>query len=372
MTRQGFSSVDALAATPQSCAGELAQALRGHAQYAARGKRRRASVAGFLLDVDARCAELAARLVSRRYTPGAGRAFWICDPKRRLIYALPFADRVVQHFLIAQTLVAIERRLSPQVYACRVQKGTHRGLAQAAALHRRYPWVLRVDIQKFFPSIDHQILSRRLDRVTPPSLRWLSARFLAAPVAVERADFHFPGDDLFAPQRRPHGLPIGSLTSQIWANYYLSPLDDLLRSHLGITTFVRYCDDLLVYGDDPGQLREVLARLTEQATALRLRLHPRKTRLHQTTEPLPFLGFVLQREGSAVSVRLRRENIVRMRRRVRSLRALFWAGAIEPREVSAHLSAWLAHAKHGHTRALIDREIVRWRFVLRDDEDRLG
>lgn len=135
---------------------------------------------------------------------------------------------------------------------------------------------------------------------------------------------------------------------------------------------MRYCDDILVYGDDPRRLRDALAQLAARATALRLRLHPRKTRLHQTTEPLPFLGFVLQREGSAVGVRLRRENIVRMRKRVRSLRALFWAGAIEPREVSAHLSAWLAHAKHGHTRALIDREIVRWRFVLRDDEDRLG
>jgi hypothetical protein len=126
--------------------------------------------------------------------------------------------------------------------------------------------------------------------VTPPEWRWLMDRFLCAPCRCQRADFHFPGDDLFAPLARPHGLPIGSLTSQIWANVYLSPLDHALGSLLGLPDFVRYCDDLIVFSDDADRLREALVRIHAIADRLRLRLHPQKTRLHRTRDPVPFPG----------------------------------------------------------------------------------
>lgn len=336
--------------------------LRRLAVIAAAGKRRSPCVARFLIDIDRLCIELAAELVSATYRPGRGHAFRIADPKPRLIYALPFRDRVAQHFLLSVTLPAVERGLSSQTYACRSGKGTHRCLNQAAALARTRSWVLRVDVRKFFPSIDHEILRRLLCRSTPPEWRWLRDRFLDAPSMVERTQFSFPGDDLFAAHQRPHGLPIGSLTSQIWANVYMSPVDHLLASHLGIGSFVRYCDDLLIFHDDPGLLRAALDAVQRRALELRLRLHPDKTRLYRTTEAVSFLGFVLQRRGAGVQIRLRHDNVVRMRRRVRTLKRLFSAGAIEPDEVTARLSAWLAHARHGHTRALVHKESERWAF----------
>ncbi len=333
------------------------------ARRAALGKRGSPQVARFLLDVDRECTKLADELRAETYQPQKGRAFWICDPKPRCIYALPFRDRVVQHLLIDATLLQIERRLVAQTYACRIGMGTHRCLDRAAELHRTHSYVLRIDIQKFFPSIDHEVLRRLLNRVTPLPWRWLRDRFLDAPIATERSDLHFPGEDSFVPLMRPHGLPIGSLTSQIWANLYLSPLDHALTSHLGIGTWVRYSDDILVYHDDAARLESALHHLEEVALRLRLRLHPHKTRIQDTTEPLPFLGFALQRHQDAVSVRLRSENLVRMRQRVSALRTLFSAGAIEVDEVTARLSAWLAHARHGHTRSLIERELARWTFV---------
>lgn len=332
------------------------------AQRAAKGKRRSTQVARFLLDLDRQCDALSLELAASSYQPSQGRAFWICDPKPRCIYALPFRDRVVQHLLIDATLLQIERRLVAQTYACRVGMGTHRCLDRARALHRTHRFVLRIDIQKFFPSIDHQVLRRLLDRVTPLPLRWLRDRFLDAPIATERADLHFPGEDSFVALCRPHGLPIGSLTSQIWANLFLSPLDHALTSYLGIGSWIRYSDDILVYHNDASRLDSALRHLEEVALGLRLRLHPHKTRIQETTEPLPFLGFALQRHQAAVSVRLRSENLVRMRQRVRALRALFSAGALEVDEVTARLSAWLAHVRHGHTRSLIEREITRWTF----------
>ena len=91
---------------------------------------------------------------------------------------------------------------------------------------------------------------------------------------------------LLTPLARPHGLPVGSLTSQIWANPYLSPIDHLLASELGIGSFVRYCDPWLIWDDDPGRLREAPSRIHEHATPLRLRLHPRKPGLHRATDSI--------------------------------------------------------------------------------------
>ncbi len=342
--------------------------LRRLALLAARGKRRAPDVARFLLDVDANVARLADDLATAVYRPGRGRDFVIRDPKPRWIHALPFRDRVAQHWLIHLTLPRIERSLAPQTYACRTGKGTHRCLARAAALTRNKRFVLRVDVRKFFPSIDHAVLKRQLERTTPVAWRWLRDVFLEAPGVGERVAWHMPGDDLFTPLTRPHGLPIGSLTSQIWANVYLSPFDRLIASKLGIGTFVRYCDDLLIYDDDASVLRDALAALHEAAIRLRLRLHPDKTRLHRTTDPVAFLGFVLQRRGDAAHVRLRHENVRRMRARMATLRSLYEAGAIDVDDLGAHLAAWLAHAKHGHTTALVRAELERLRFThLVDD-----
>jgi len=104
------------------------------ARVAARGKRSARDVARFMLDVDRHTRALSRDLIDRSYMPQRGRCFRITDPKPRPIYALPFRDRVAQHYLIAATLPGIERRLVPQTYACRTGKGTHRALRRAIAL----------------------------------------------------------------------------------------------------------------------------------------------------------------------------------------------------------------------------------------------
>jgi hypothetical protein len=322
-------------------------------------------VAAFLLDRAAHLDALHRELESRTYRPGPGHSFWINDPKRRRIFALPFRDRVAQHVLITATLPILERWYASQSYACRTGKGTHRCLRRAIELTRAKRFVLRIDVRKFFPSIDHGILRRLLDPLTPPELRWLRDTFLDAPVDCEHVAWHFPGDDLFTPCMRPHGLPIGSLTSQVWANAFLTPVDHLLASHLGIGTFVRYCDDILVFDDDPGRLRETLAAIERQAHTLRLRLHRVKTRLHRTADPVAFLGFVLRRVDDGVQIRLRSENVRRFRQRMAVTHALFEAGALDPPEVIAQVRAWLAHARHGHTRTLCERELAKLVFVRR-------
>ncbi|MCA9711550.1 MAG: hypothetical protein KDK70_37285 [Myxococcales bacterium] len=341
------------------------QVLLSLARIAARGKRGSRDVARFMLDVDRHTLALCRDLADQSYTPQLGRCFRITDPKPRPIYALPFRDRVAQHYLIAATLPATERRLVAQSYACRTGKGTHRALRRAIELTRQRRFVLRLDVQKFFASIDHELLRRALEPTTPRQLRWLRDRFIDAPLpsgAIERVHAYFPGDDLWTPLERPHGLPIGSLTSQIWANVYLSPLDQLLASSLGLGDFVRYCDDVLVFADDRERLRDALAAGRERLFALRLQLHPTKSRLHRTQDPVGFVGFVLRRRGDAVAIRLQQDNIRRMRAVAHTMQAEYACGWLTPAEVTARLQCWLAYTRHGHTRTLLEREHHRWVF----------
>ena len=340
---------------------DLAHILRV-AREAALGKRRAPDVAAFALDAEARCLALVRDLEAGLWRPSAPRGFWIREPKPRLISALPFADRVVQHLLIGVTLPGIERSFAPQSYACRRGFGTHRCLRAARDLTRRRGWVLRLDVAKFFHSIDHAVLLAWLRPRTPEAWWAVTERIVNARAHVEPTRFYFPGDDLFAPLERPHGLPIGNLTSQIWANLRFTPVDHLIGSHLGIGTFVRYCDDLLVFDEDPGRLRAAWDAVRACCDGLRLRLHPKKCRLHRTTEPVAFLGFVLQRRGDAVVVRLRKENVRRFRARMRELRVPCELGAVGPEEVVSRVRAWLAHARHGHTRSLCRQVLADLEF----------
>ena len=333
------------------------------ARFAARGKRRSPDVAAFLLDGERACAALLDELRAGRWRPGAARGFWIREPKLRLISALPFRDRVVQHLLVGRTLASFERSFAPQSYACRTGYGTHRCLRRATELARRRRWVLRLDAAKFFPSVDHGVLLGLLAPHTPREWWSVTVAIVAAPAQVEVTRFWFPGDDLFAPVMRPHGLPIGNLTSQIWANLMLTPIDHLISSRLGIGTFVRYCDDLLVFDDDPGRLRDAWHAIEARCDALRLRLHPRKCRLHRTTERVAFLGFVIQRRGDGVVVRLRRENVRRFRGRMQEARLLYALGAIDAEDVTSRIRSWLAHARHGHTRELCRRVLDEIAFT---------
>lgn len=171
-------------------------------------------------------------------------------------------------------------------------KGTHRAADQAQALLKRYRYALKADVAQFFPSIDHAVLEQLLARhiACQPTLD-LCRKIIASGDGILASEYTlhlFPGDDLFA-ALRPRGLPIGNLTSQFWANVYLNPVDTLLQRELRLP-HVRYCDDLLVFADNKATLHQAHAALEARMAALRLRLHPTKTRIHQCCEGIEFVA----------------------------------------------------------------------------------
>ena len=213
----------------------------------------------------------------------------IREPKPRLISAAPFRDRVVHH-AVTQVLEPIfERRFSPDSFACRKGLGTHRAIAQAKQGMRRYRFVLKCDVRKYFPSIDHEILKGQIVRVIKcqPTLDLVS-QIIDGSNEQEEVNAFFPGDDLFAPYERRRGLPLGNQTSQFFANVYLNPLDQLINHWLEPGLYVRYVDDFLLFDDSRQRLVDIRAAFEALLCGLRLRIHPSKSRVYRSSEGITF------------------------------------------------------------------------------------
>jgi hypothetical protein len=157
------------------------------------------------------------------------------------------------------------------------------------------------------------------------------------------------GGGLFDYRTLRKGLPIGNLTSQFLANVYLNPLDHFVKHDLRVGGYVRYMDDFILFGDDPGVLREHGARVNEKLNHLRLRMHPDKYRLVPTAKGVDFAGFVVFASGR---VRVRSSSVHRFDRRYRRL---LWEAnhkQRDPADVTMRVRAWGAHAAHAQSYGL--------------------
>jgi RNA-directed DNA polymerase len=315
---------------------------------AATGKRGRAAAARFEYRLEDNLIALQQELAAQCYQPGAYLHFTIHEPKRRLISAAPFRDRVVHHALCQVIEPAFERSFIDHSYANRIGKGTHAAIDQCQRWAARYRYVLQCDIEQFFPAIDHTILQRTLHRHTQDGgIRRLMATILATGAGVLAGEYdmvYFPGDDLFA-VNRPRGLPIGNLTSQFWANCYLNPFDHFVTRELGCGAYLRYVDDFLLFGDDKAQLWRWRAQIIARLAALRLTLHARKAQVRPTTEGIPFLGFVVYPEHRL----LKRRKGIHYRRQLYRLFAAAQRGELRREAVERSLRGWVGHVAHGDT-----------------------
>jgi RNA-directed DNA polymerase len=151
---------------------------------------------------------------------------------------------------------------------------------------------LQCDIWRYFPSIDHEILKAILRRkIKCPDTLWLIDLIIDNSNVQEPVVHYFPGDNLLTPFDRRHGLPIGNLTSQFFANVYLSGFDRFIKETLQIRKYLRYVDDFALFSDDRAELLTAQDSLTHYLTDLRLQLHPIKTQLFATSYGANFVGF---------------------------------------------------------------------------------
>ncbi|GAB4579785.1 MAG: RNA-directed DNA polymerase [Anaerolineales bacterium] len=328
-------------------------------QKAAKGKRGHANVAAFEHRLEDNLLHLQLELQTQTYSPGPYTSFYIHEPKRRLISAAPFRDRVVHHALCNLIEPIFERSFIFDSYANRIGKGTHRALNRAQTFARRYAYVLQCDVQQFFPAIDHAILRETLCRkISDPRVLWLCDQILASGRGILTEQYqmvYFPGDDLFS-VLRPRGLPIGNLTSQFWANVYLNPFDHFVKRELN-APYVRYVDDFLLFGDDKTGLWEWKQAIEARLAQFRLTIHP-GAHPHPVLEGFPFLGFTIFPQKR----RLKRRKGIHFQRKLRELIAAYAVGEIPLEKITLSVQSWVNHARYGNTAGL--REAMLGKLAL--------
>jgi len=296
---------------------------------ARRGKRHTNEVLRFERDLEGQLIHLQNELIWRTYRTSPYHSFHIYEPKKRLVAALPFRDRVVQHALIEQLDPIFEARYIYDSYACRRGKGSHAGadrlqhwLRVVQRNHGRV-YALKADIRQYFASIDHNVLKRIL------------ARKIGCRATLDMCSEII---DSWAP-----GLPIGNLTSQLWANVYLNELDQFAKHQLKARRYLRYMDDFCVVHHDKGELHR-MRRAIDRFLAAELKLH-----LNQKTQVFPvgpravdFLGYRIW----PTHRKLRKNSVLRMSRRLRVAQDLYEDGKSSLAEIRAMLQSWMGHASH--------------------------
>ena len=329
------------------------------ARKSRRGKRGKGCVQRFEFDLEAELLQLQDELTRGNYRPGDFKTHWITRPKPRMISAAPYRDRVVHHALMNVLEPILDRHFHPDCYACRKEKGTHSAVNRLQRLMQRNRYALQCDIQQFFPSIDHAVLKdifRRLikDKKVLALMDLIVACSNEQPSAVQ----WFDGDDLFSPIERRKGLPIGNLTSQWFANWYLNGLDHFITSRLGVGTYVRYCDDFIVLAEDRDTLIDVRETVKDYLAGLRLRLHTHKNFIRPVKAGLTFVGMGIWPYHRL----LRKVNIKSFRKRMKWMRNAYACGLIDTNYIKPRLASWIGHSGQTDSKILLCRLCKEWRF----------
>jgi len=291
---------------------------------ASRGKRYRWDVREFQNELPYKLGSIAQRLSSDDFMFGQYHQFMICDPKERIITAPCFEERVVHHAIMNVCEPILDRWLINDTFACRVGRGREVAVHRAMQFCRIHSWCLKLDVRKYFDSINHDQLLRLLTR------RFKDVQLHGWLGQIVRS---FRG-----PQRI--GLPIGSLMSQHFANFYLGWLDRYVKESLKVHGYVRYMDDMLFWGDSRRDLQRVLGAC-ECFAGDELGLEFKPAQLSRIEEGISFLGCRLFSKHVELNQRSKR----RWRTRVRFLEKANRLGLLSELDLQQRLTSLTAFAR---------------------------
>jgi retron-type reverse transcriptase len=313
---------------------------------AQKGKRFQENVLRFNYDLEAELFDIRDELMEKTYQPGEYKTFEIYEPKKRMISAAPYRDRVVHNALCNVIEPIFEKSFIYDSYANRKEKGTHKALDRFIKYFRSSQYVLKCDIVKYFPSIDHEILKNLLRRkIKCKDTLWLINLIIDNSNPQIPANEYFEGDDLFTPFERKKGLPIGNLTSQFFANIYLNQLDHFIKDELGIKKYVRYVDDFAIFSHDKHFLKKLRQKIEMKLEKYRLRIHPVKSRITRVKYGENFLGFRIFPN----KIRVKSDNLRRARRRMKDLQDDYKNGLKGMDEIGQSIQSWVSHLNYGDT-----------------------
>lgn len=256
-----------------------------------KGKRKRKDVQVFERNLEDNLFNLHFQLKKKIYQHGKYQTFYVYDPKKRHIHKASVEDRIIHHLLYKYLYNLFNKSFIFDSYSCRLDKGTHKAIKRLEKFTRivsknytKPCWALKLDIKKFFASIDHDILIGLLEKkIKDKDILWLFTQVIHS--------FQTASQALLGEAK---GIPLGNLTSQIFANIYLNELDQFVKHGLKIKYYLRYADDFLIlscYNKSLSRLTVTLGRFLEKN--LNLELHPKKIILRKLEWGIDFLGYVI-------------------------------------------------------------------------------
>jgi len=303
--------------------------LRAAFHLARRGARRARQAVEFERHLDDNLRTLSRSLQSGSLRLSGYTQFLIKDPKERLITAPAFADRVLHHAVMRVCEPYFESSLVSDTFACRKGKGRLAALNRTTEFTQRFGFFLKLDVRKYFESIPHRILLEALSR------KFKDNKLLVLFELLIRSHESRPGC----------GLPIGSLTSQHFANFYLGHLDRFVKQTLRCPAYVRYMDDFALWANEPRLLREHWLAV-EDFLRLHLGLELKEgTHLNAVRHGMNFCGFRIFPGWRELNRRSRRRFAARMA----ELERLGLAGQTPERELQARADSLVAFAKEGRS-----------------------
>lgn len=256
---------------------------------------------------------------------GNYRQFEIYEPKKRQIVAASFSERVLHHALMNVCHPLFERHLIFDTYATRPGKGTYAALDRARHYTQKYSWYLKLDYRKYFDTIRHSTLKDKLERLfKDEKLLEIFSQIIDAYSVCEGT-----------------GLPIGNLSSQYFANYYLSATDHYIKEVLGIPGYVRYMDDMILWHHDSSVLKKAYQFLLEYSSCeMGLKLKPMC--MNRCSQGLPFLGYIIH----PGRVRMGKRSKKRYRRKLKLYIQYYKEGIWNQEELLAHLNPLIGFTRY--------------------------
>ncbi len=289
------------------------------------GKKSKPDVSEFSLNLIDNILQLNNELANGTYRHGGYKSFYINDPKLRHIHKAIVRDRLVHHAVYRQLYPFFENTFIADSYSCQPGKGTHRAIArfkvfasQSSRNNTATCWVLKCDVRKFFESIDHAVLLKILgEYVADDDIISLLAEIVKSFEAKPNK-----------------GVPLGNLTSQLFANVYLNKLDQFVKHKIKSKHYIRYADDFVILSCDRSSLVKDLQLIGDFLRAeLKIEMHPKKVFIKTAVSGVDFLGWINFPHHAVWRTKTKR----RMLRRIKE------------NPILATLMSYLGLLKHGNT-----------------------
>lgn len=309
----------------------LADAFR----LASRGKHWQNKVCHVEEHLDEYLNKLKVMLDSGEYHTSRYRTKTIWEPKKRVIYILPFyPDRIAHHAVMNILEPYWDSAFFFDSYACRKEKGQHVASRRCTDWTRKFKYVLKCDVSKFYPSVDHAVLKMLIRR------KLKDKKLLAFLDEVIDSANKCPGSVL------GKNVPIGNYLSQWFGNLYLNELDAYVKQELHVRPYERYCDDFLLFSDDKSKLHE-WSENVENFLGSRLKLVLSKCDIFPVSQGIDFLGY----RHFPDHILVRKSTAKKMKRRISLIRRKIELGSVNWKTAQGQVAStmgWMGHANSKH------------------------